>query len=203
MTLNIIHLSPNNPLFDERQKNNLICRELLLKKELEEQDCEDYKIWDGIYNEKYPFIGVCQSHKQIVRDAKEKGLKQVVICEDDIKFTDKGALKYFLDNIPESFDLYFGMSYSHHDYAGNKMNSFFDGMTLYMVHERFYDTFLSLNEFNHIDRELSNLVLKYEFFVCKPYVCEQYDGYSFTAKKERNYGYRLQGKSLFKTKISS
>jgi len=31
----------------------------------------------------------------------------------------------------------------------------FSGLTMYFTHERFYDTFLNLNESNDIDRELA------------------------------------------------
>jgi hypothetical protein len=199
MILNIIHL--NEDLFpDPEKKKALIGRRKSFENEIEQQGIKSYKVWDAIYNEKLPFVGCCRSHKQIVRDAKERGLNQVVIAEDDIRFTSPGAYKYFLDNIPESFDLYLGMSYSLIDYPNGVVNDYFDGLSIYAIHSRFFDEFLAINEFDHLDRQLSRMVDKKEFRIVDKYVCQQADGYSFIAKTDRSYGWRLKDKPLFQKK---
>lgn len=200
-TLNIIHLSAGHFINDSLDKQKALNNRLdSVMNEIREQNISPFKIWDAIYNEKLPFVGCCQSHKAIVRDAKERGLDMCLICEDDVKFTAPGAYQYFIDNIPESFDLYLGMSYSLIDYPNGVVNDYFDGMSIYLVHSRFYDDFLAINEFDHLDRQLSRMVDKKEFRICQPYICQQADGYSFIAKISREYGWRLKDKPLFQKK---
>ena len=68
-------------------------------------------------------------------------------------------------------------------------------MTLYIVNERFYDTFLGLNEWNNLDRELA---FKGRYVVCNPFVVTQHGGYSDNKKYAReSYDEYLQGRKLF------
>src|SRR5690606_25338769 len=67
-------------------------------------------IWPGILTEN-PKIGIASAHKQIVSYAKDQNLPCVVIAEDDINFTSKGAFDYFLANEPSDYDLYLGGIY--------------------------------------------------------------------------------------------
>ena len=196
ITLNIIHLNPD--LFSEPEKKKaLIDRRKSFENEMEFQGIVDYKVWDAVYNDKMPFVGCCQSHKQIVRDARERGLNQVIIAEDDIRFTSFGAWQYFLDCIPESFDFYMGVSYNLNNYPNGIVNGIFDSTTLYCISESFYDDFLAINEFDHLDRQLSRMVDKKEFRICQPYVVFQDSGYSFISKKNVNHDWRLKDKPLF------
>ena len=47
----------------------------------------------------------------IVQWAKDNGLKEVCIAEDDLGFTCDDAWRYYLENKPEKFDVYIGGSY--------------------------------------------------------------------------------------------
>ena len=96
MVLNIIHL----PHRTDRLK--------LLNQELIEQNILDYKIWDGIIDKSIPQKGISQAHKQIVKYAQEEKLSEILIAEDDLYFTAKGAFDYFLKNKPSDFDIYLG-----------------------------------------------------------------------------------------------
>jgi len=198
-TLNIIHL--NEDLFtDPEKKKASIERRKSFENEIEFQGIQEVKVWDAIYNEISPLTGCSQSHKAIVREAKEKGLNMCLICEDDIKFTSFGSYQYFIDTIPESFDIYLGVSYSfsyENYYKDGIVRGYFDSLTLYAIHKRFFDDFLALPENIHLDIAVSNLINEKEIRIAQPFVCTQLDGYSFNAKKVREYGWRLQNKPLF------
>jgi hypothetical protein len=183
MRLNIINLP-------ER-----IDRRISADHQMQEQGITDYEYWDGIKDPFMSFRGICKAHKQIVSHAKQNGLSSVCIAEDDIIFTAPNAWSYFLDNTPEDFDIYLGMIYQG-TLVNNRVADFWCGMTLYMVHERFYDRFLSIRETNNIDRELSKMRGSFRFMVCDPFVCEQMDGYSDNKKKEATYGHLLEGRRV-------
>ena len=198
MQLHIVHLNKNEFQIGSAEYNESVRREKSFLFEMLEQDI-DFKVWDAIYNPKDGKEGCCRSHKQIVQYAKDNGLKYVAICEDDIVFSSKGAWDFFLKSIPKSFDLYLGCSYSysHHKYINGVVSNYFDSLTLYIVHERFYDDFLSVPNNVHIDCSLSNFIGKKEILICQPYVCKQTDGYSFNQQKVVENEWRLQGKDFF------
>ncbi|HRN91896.1 MAG TPA: hypothetical protein PLE75_02765 [Ferruginibacter sp.] len=179
--LNIIHLSKRED------------RLALLKDQLIIQGISDYKLWEGIVDKSNPAKGISKAHKQIVAWAKKEKLKSIVIAEDDVKFTAKGAYNYFIKNKPTQYDLYLGGIY----YGKIKEDhtvSDFAGMMLYIIHERFYDVFLSVHEESDIDRSLAN---KGTFVVCNPFVAIQHEGYSDNKKAFVNYDICLKGRKLF------
>ncbi len=92
MTLNIIHLP------------HRVDRLELLKNELITQEIADYRIWDGVLDEEKPFRGIAQAHKRIITWARDQNLHKVMIAEDDVKFTAKGAFKHFLQHEPADYD---------------------------------------------------------------------------------------------------
>jgi len=195
-TLNIIHL--NEDLFtDPEKKKASIERRKSFENEIEFQGIQEVKVWDAIYNDKMPLTGCCQSHKQIIREAKESGLNRCIVMEDDTTFTSFGAWQYFLDTIPESFDLYLGMSYSLMDYPNGIVKGYFDSMSLYCVNSSFFDDFLAVDESKHLDWGMSEFCDTKEIKIASPYVCQQLNGFSFNANKVREYDWRLQGKQLF------
>jgi len=171
-----------------------------LEKELKEQGIDKYLIWPGIIDLVAVFRGINLAHKSIVHFAKNKGLKKVTIAEDDICFLGKGAWQYYLDNMPEDFDLYMGMVYEGKIGDDNRLlpDPFtFSGMTLYTVSDRFYDKFLSVKDMDHIDKTLGALAGEYKFYVCPEFVCKQLDGYSDQKKQDCKYEHLLKGRKLF------
>jgi hypothetical protein len=163
----------------------------------------NYKIWDGIIDPIIVFRGISASHKRIVMDAKTKRMKRCIVAEDDIKFTSFGAFDYFLSQVPDSMDIFFGSVYegkineNGRLIKGEAANEILSGMTLYIVDERFYDVFLNINPMNHIDKALGLLADKYEFYVCNPFVAIQANGYSDNKKKECNYDKLLKNRVLY------
>jgi hypothetical protein len=182
--LNIIHLP-------ER-----LDRAELLKNELIEQGITNFKLWDGIKDSRLVNRGISKAHKQIVQCAKENNFPEVLIGEDDLHFTSKGAFIYFIDNKPEDFDIFLGGIYYGRLMKDSIVNDF-SGLTLYIINERFYKKFLSMNETEHLDRALRN---SGKFIVCNPMVVIQHNGFSDNLKKDINYESFLKDRLLFTSK---
>jgi len=115
--------------------------------ELERQGVTDFEIWPCIL---LPDVvqSINASHKMIVRDAQDKGLEEVFIAEDDLFFPAKDGWKYFLKNKPKptDYDIYLSCTYIPQDPPQHIC-----GFHLYSVSSKYYDTFLSAPDFQHID----------------------------------------------------
>lgn len=184
--LNIIHLFRR----DDRYQS--------LRSELVKQNITDYKLWEGIEEKHNRKLGIHQAHNKIVQDAKDNNLERVFIAEDDIYWFAEGAWQYYLDNIPEQFDIYFAMIMVGEIDNRNRLISQGSGMTCYCVHNRFYDTFLAINPDSHIDREITSQWEKYEFYTPPKFVCSQIGGKSDNTMKAGNdYKPLLENRKLF------
>lgn len=167
MTLHIIHLPHRTDRWE------------LLLKEFQQESITDYKIWNGIVDSSKAAKGISRSHKQIVQFALENEYPEVLIGEDDLHFTAPGAFAYFLGEKPTDYDIYLGgPSHGKLDSA-NKVKDF-AGLLLYIIHRRFYETFLSIPDDQHIDRGLR---CKGEFIVCNPWPVIEHSGYSDNLKE--------------------
>jgi len=181
MELHIIHLPHRSD------------RLTLLNQEFETQNITAYKIWNGIIHPSNPATGISQAHKQIVRYALENGLPEILIGEDDLKFTAPGAFDYYLQQKPTEYDLYLGgISYGQLN-SDNTVNDF-SGTLLYMVHERFYQTFLSIPEDKNLDRSLKH---KGKYIVCDPQPVIEHYGYSDHLKGYFDYSEFFEARNLF------
>lgn len=174
MTINIIY-TPNPDPYKDRWQS--------LSQELASQNITDFRIWPGIIDKIMPFRGVSKAHKQIVKWAKETGLDQIMIAEDDIKFTCQRSFQYFLDNKPIDFDLYLSSVYHGKIESDNTITEFC-GLTLYIIHSRFYNDFLKITEQNHLDMSLKNTG---KFVVCNPFIAVQRNGWSLQKNLHKVY----------------
>lgn len=164
-----------------------------IEKEAKEQGFE-IKYWPGIKDPlNRVFVGIAQAHKQIVRWAAMERLPEVCIMEDDCYFFAPGAWEYYLSQKPEDFDIYFG-GVLWGDYVEENVVRDLCAMSMYIIHERFYPTFLDLPELNHIDRSLAG---KGKYVVCDPMVVSQREGYSDNKRIWASYDQYLVGKRLF------
>lgn len=198
MTLNFLHLKKDNFDPGTLEYNEAVFRENNITKQVEEQGITDYKIWAGMRTPQMPFFGINLGFKIIVQDAKDRGLKEVAIAEDDIYFSHPESWKYFLEHKPQDFDAYFGCVYKSNIDANNRIQFGLSGMTLLVINERFFDDFLLLKKMNNIDREMGRFSYKYKYMVCRPFVCTQHGGYSFHQGKHiENYDDLLEGVKLF------
>lgn len=185
-TLNILHLEKRT----DRKDALLI--------QLEQQNITDYKIWEGVIVRKSRRTGITIGHKKIVQWAKDNNLERCIIGEDDLQFFGLGAWDYYLSKIPEDYDLFFGMIYVSPGLDENyQIHGISSGMTLYTIHKRFYDVFLSLPDDSHVDRDITKLHEQYKFFVCKPFVCQQTGSFSDNCLRKCTYTPLLEGRELF------
>jgi hypothetical protein len=154
-----------------------------LRNEILLQQIPHFKIWDGILGTGIPAKDILKAHQQIVHFAKEQNMEEIIIAEDDIQFTAKGAYQYYLTNQPSDFDLYLG-GIIWGDIKDDKTVNDFSGTSLYTISQRFYDLFLSIQPGKDFDRQLAG---KGKFVVCKPMVALQHSGYSDNSKREIDF----------------
>lgn len=183
-TLNIIHLMEREDRYE------------LLIPQLQSQNIADYKIWEGQVNRTDRKEGICRSHKAIVQDAKDRGLERVHIAEDDITFNCDGCWDYYLSKIPDSYDLFFSMVYLG-EIRNGRLISVCSGFTMYTVHSRFYDFFLSIPDSVHIDRHLSLYSNQFEFIVIDKFVCFQNGTRSSNNFMQCDYSSYLKGRKIY------
>lgn len=154
------------------------------------------KFWEGVTTEKLPAYSINKAHKQIVADAKKNNLPCCCIAEDDFQMSAEGAWEYYLKNIPEDYDLYLSGVYSAQIKDGRIMNGF-SGLTMYIIHERFYDFFLNINPLDHIDRALGNFCFEKMYRIVEPYVTYQLEGYSDNHRRDTAHSSYLEKMKLF------
>lgn len=182
--LNIIH--------DDNQFKRLE----VLKRELETQGITDYKIWDAVHSDTI-IKSISLAHKQIVQWAKDNELPFVIIAEDDLQFFDAGAYDYYMNTFPADYDIYLAGIFLGVLNDDNTVAAF-TGMSLYTVHQNFYNTFLSLNENEHIDQALKN---KGKYVVCNPFTVRQHNGVSSQSGGQHcNYDQMFVNRQLYKNK---
>lgn len=198
MTVNFLHLKKETFAPDTPQYKEALFREGNIQQVVKEQGITDFKIWDGIITPQTPFLGINLAFKSIVQDAKERGLKECLVAEDDILFKSKRGLQYYLDNMPEDYDLYMGSAYRCLINPQNKIEFGFSGLTMIMINERFYDVFLSMKFMNNLDRELGRFAWKYKYIVCNPFVCHQHANFSLhRGEAIGSYDDLLEGRKLY------
>lgn len=177
-TINIIH------------DNRLIGRYEALMEEFSKEGVTDYKIWEPVEDSKSVIRSINLSHKQIVAWAKKEGLKEVCIGEDDLYFSAAGGWKYFLENKPETFDLYLWGSY-----IVPLSNNCVCGFQLYIIAEKFYDQFLSVPADIHIDYSMDSLKGDYRF--CYPFSALQRSCFSANNRAITNYNSALRKEDIW------
>ena len=182
MVLHVIHLLSRTDRLD------------LLQAEFQDQTVTEYKIWDGVVDSEIPARGISKSHKQIVQYAKQKTMSEIMICEDDIHFTAKGAFQFFMSNKPVDYDLYLGGISESIIKKDNTVDDF-SGLTIYMINQRFYDIFLSMPENINIDRALCS---KGKFIVSNPLIAIQHNGFSDNLKRFCDFTNRFIGISFYR-----
>ena len=185
-TLHILHPSSRKDRYE------------LLIPQLESQGIEDYVLWDNRIGQSMEDRKTCVNlgHKKIVQYAKDNNLESIIIAENDLTFTDKGAWDYYLKNTPKSYDLYLGMIYSG-KIKDNKLDGESCGFTMYRIHQKFYDFFLNTPNNGHIDRIVTKHFNEFDFYVCDKFVCYQNDTQSDNYMGKMNLSMWLKGRDMF------
>jgi len=178
---------------------NLPHRELRRQQSIEQADEQGFyiKFWDGIVFPHDRKRGINLAHRQIIKEAKDLGYKNVCVMEDDCRFFAPKAWEYFLENMPDDFDIYFGMLYIGDLDSGNRVQGLFSAMTLYVVNSRFYDFFLSLPESCHVDRELGLTSNIHKYIVCDKFCCYQDGSRSDNNFLTCDYSPYLEGRRIY------
>lgn len=149
------------------------------------------RFWEGVI-EQHGHTGISKAFKKIIKNAMDAGLPRVLIAEDDMIFTSPGAYNYFIDKIPEDYDIYLGGVYSAQYSDDGRIINGYSGNTLMMINERFYDFILSDEKNDHLDRWLGNFAYRFKYFVCLPFVVRQMEGWSENHRKETRHESYLQ-----------
>lgn len=171
----------------------------VLIKELEEQGVANYEIVGSVHDTTSIKKTINASHRNIIQKAKDEGLGKVVVFEDDIRMLGSGAWRYYLDNEPCDYDIYLGGIYLGKIVDGIAKS--FTAMHCYCVHERFYDTFLSVDKEKHIDEALSGLG---RYCVCDPMIAVQHNGFSDSSQTYCNFDSIINSRKLYKqTKLTN
>ena len=175
-----------NIIYDNRQSDDY----QRLLGEFIEQDIVKFKFWEAVCDKDSVVKSINASHKMIVRWAKENKKPFVVIAEQDLHFTAKGAWNYFVSRMPKQYDLYLACTY-----IPPITNNQICGFHLYVVHEKFYDVFLSVPDDDHIDTAMNSRAGDYKF--CYPFPALQRSGYSFNNKAVVNYNSVLKDADIW------
>ena len=166
-----------------------------LHKEMKRQGIEDYKLWPSVAppKDKPRRTGISRAHKSIVQWALVEGLPEVCIMEDDIWFPSENGWNYFLENKPkEDYDLYLGGITRGE--IENGIVKRYTGQFCYFIHERFYTTFLGVDENLDIDGAMSGLG---KFYVCNPFACFCYPSWSDNVNGMMDYSHLLIGRDVY------
>lgn len=161
-----------------------------LMNELQRQGIVHYQLWEPVPDTKSVVRSINLSHKQIVRWAKDNGLREVCIAEDDVFFPAEDGWQYFLNKKPEDYELYLACTY------GGLKEKQTVGFHLYCVHECFYEKFLSMPDDGHIDTSMWWLGSdKFEF--CYPFAALQRPGFSSNNMAHANYNTVLKTEDVY------
>ena len=172
-----------NTIYDNRRPEKYP----LLIEELIRQHILDHFIWDACIE--YDVVkSISESHKRIVQYAKDSGLPEVCIAEDDVSFPNQNGFEWFLKNKPVLYDLYSSCNYIGKKPVGQKgafRSDTLVGFQLYMVHSRYYDTFLATTDKDHIDSAQRSKLM----YFCYPYAAIQRAGWSANNKMKVDYNF--------------
>lgn len=180
-----------NVIFDSRRSEKY---EPLIQ-ELKRQKINDFEVWPCLL---LPDVihSINASHKMIVRDAKEKGLVECCIAEDDLFFPSVGGWEWFLQNKPPVYEIYVGGNYNSFQRpmkAGAMRIDSIVGFQLYCIHSRYYDTFLDTPIDKHIDTAQQGKLM----YACYPFPALQREGFSANNKSIVNYNATLFPKDIY------
>lgn len=161
-----------------------------LRDELNRQSILDYRLWEAtVLPESVP-ASISASHRKIVQEAKDLGLPECCIWEEDCMLKGTASWMMFIMAKPEMFDMYLAGCYnpvyrddSDVKHLVRKVDAFV-GLHCYIISSRYYDTFLVTPPNMHIDTAQANRGL---FYVCNPMVAFQRPGWSANNKKDVDY----------------
>jgi hypothetical protein len=170
-----------------------------LKDELDRQRITEYELWQPVLiGNASVHESINRSQKVIVRHAQSEGWKCVCIFEDDIMFPAEDGWQYFLNNIPEKYDIYMGGNYlidNRIEYVPPLVQvKEYVGNHCIIIHENYYDTFLSVPYSLHIDQAQNGLG---DFWMVYPMAALQRPGWSSNNHAQVNYNALLKEENVY------
>jgi len=160
------------------------------------------------------YEGTSMSFRAIIKEAKNRGLKQVLIFEDDVKFTSLKSNDQFqrcIDTLPDDWDILLGGTYglvNMDDINKDPYNEYirkvgdFSSLHCVLFNESCYDKILlhdTKSNLTHIDRYLGSLSKdgKLNVFLSYPMIAIQYSTFSDNCKGYVNYDWALKRFELY------
>lgn len=176
-------------------------REILYKKELMEQglmnmlEQTEVEIIPAVKEYGNVWKNISEAHKNCIREAVKDDLPEVMILEDDVKFSAPGAYNEFIrlsGELSEDWDLFTGGSYDYMiEHNGNGSHHMrepftklrrFSGLHCYIVRKRFYQHFLETRGVTNLDKALVGNI-----WMAWPQLGLQHTTYSDNVKKKIDY----------------
>lgn len=163
-------------------------------------------IFDAITHE-VPRIGIASSHMKIIEIAKQNNYQNVIIVEDDVKFTSTSLQQYInmcFNNIPDDFDIllsgiYTGNLLDCNNQYWSQIKGDFSALHFYVVNQKAYDIILSFTKNVNIDKWLAHPQgANLNVYVVKQFFAVQYNGYSYNVRSNTNYDHLLNAYKLYK-----
>ena len=183
MTINHTIINETNPRLYPDIVDEIICINLKTRPDRKDIMLENFpypfKFFEAELHEN-PSTGCLESHLSIIRYAKEKKLKNIMIIEDDIKIVRDLNIEF-----PKSYSmLYFGgLCTGIYGYEGEWTLGKVICTHAYIMNENFYDAILTTQHTESIDLEFCKLSEKYKYYITnKPRIIQRGD-YSDVDKK--------------------
>ena len=142
-------------------------------------------------------IGCTLSHLKIVQLAKERGLKQILILEDDVEFAENFNTVFpdYFSQVPEDWDfLYFGGNHSSGGLQllsndSNVARIFYTYTThAYAIRESVFDAMIEvLQQKEKVDINIGSLHSKFNSYCFRPHLAFQRESFSDILDKPTNY----------------
>jgi len=162
---------------------------------------DDYEIWAALAHPGSVIESINASHKMIIQKAKDEGMEDICVMEDDVCFPAKDGLQYFFNNAPKfPWRMYLAGAYAVEWYKPVQgLVTHFVGMHCYLMNSIFYDIFLAIPNDKHIDTFVSDMIKEHEIAVycCKPMAAIQRAGWSANNMKEVDYNYILKPEDIY------
>jgi GR25 family glycosyltransferase involved in LPS biosynthesis len=161
--------------------------------EIKKLNLNSVKFFPAVIHE-IPIVGCTISHIECIRLAKERNLEYVLILEDDVEFISN--VTDVLNNSWKSLQeldwniLYLGgLIRDSGSYVNKNLISVLKVNTThtYIVHNRFYDTILNLDENIPIDYSYRALSYKHKMYMTAPITAYQKEDYSDIQNRVVNY----------------
>jgi len=167
-------------------------RKIFMKRQIRKKNVPYIHFFKAIHDSKNGARGCLLSHLNIIKNAKNRNLNNILIIEDDCLFINKFKLPSF----PTSYHmLYLGGNISH-IYSQNDNSPWITASIWtthsYIIHNSIYDEVIKkLSVYNsEIDTFYKNYIHVYQkSYILNPILTTQKQGYSDIAKRNMNYKY--------------